>query len=315
MFASSRSRKDMRASENYNSHTLRTMRTFEFGCDLSLSREGLLVIHDRYRLCSRLLAYLTFPEDLDRRYQFLATREALFLQHEFDRWDKAERECAHLHPDANDGLAAPDRNRQQHRAVDITRLIFAHFRTFGGGFGPLAAAAYDKPLGKLLERELDAALLCGYRLLLTAAMAANHSDVLRSGASLGKATALVAQIFEKSEKTIKAAWSSHHSVAHLAAAAVYIALKERESNCTAEEPTIRSILEHTEDLLQLTQDFFAFAIAFRAHHSSSIKLDGDALWRLPFSLPSRSLKPHLWPLSKEQLAYLHVERWAPAPPE
>lgn len=291
------------------------MRTLDFGCDLSVSREGTLIVHNRHRLCSRLLAYLTFPEDLDRRTQFLATREALFLQHELDRLDKAERECAHLHPDGNDGFAAPVSNRQQHRAVDTTQPIFAHFRTFGGGFGPLAAAAYDKPLAEQLERGLVAAWLTGYRLLLAAAMAANHSDVLRSGASLGKATALVAQICEKSEKTIKAAWSSHHSVAHLAAATVYIALKERESNSAAEEPTIRSILEHTEDLLQLTQDFFEFAIAFRAHHSSSMKLDGGTLWRLPFCLPSRSLKPHLRPLAIEQLAYLHTQRWAPAPPD
>ena len=293
------------------------MRTLDFGYDLSVSREGTLVVHNSYRLCSRLLAYLTFPEDLDRRNQFLATREALFLQHEFDRLEKAERECAHSNPDANEGLAAPVEDGPQQRAFERTQLMFEHFRTFGGGFRPLAAAANDKPLAERLERGLEAAWQSGYRLLLAAAMAANHSDILRRGASLGKATALVAQIFRKSEKTIKAAWCSHHSVAHLAAAAVFIALKEHESNSTtaAEEPTIRSILEHTEDLLQLTQDFFEFGITFRAHHSSSMKLDGDALWRLPFSLPSRSLKPHLRPLSNEQLAYLHLERWAPAPPD
>ena len=291
------------------------MRTLDFGCDLSFSREGVLVIHDRYRVCSRLLAYLTFPEDSKRRNQFLATREALFLQHEFDRLERTERRDAGSEQEANQEPPMLGGESQQQFSFERAQLIFSHFRTFGGGFGPLAVAAYEKPLDEQLEGGLDAALLCGYRLLLTSAMAANHSDVLRSGASLGKATALVAQIFEKSEKTIKAAWRSHHGVAHLVAAAVYIALKERESNSAAEEPTIRSTLEHIEDLLQLTQDFFAFAIAFRAHHSSSIKLDGDALWRLPFCLPARSLDPHLEPLSNEQLAYLHVKRWAPAPPD
>jgi len=162
------------------------MRTLDFGCDVSISREGLLIIHDRYRLCSRLLAYLTFPEDLDRRNQFLATREALFLQHEFDRAKKTERAHATSEQKANQEPAVRDGDRRQQIAVERAQLICENFRTFGGGFGPLAAAAYDKPLAERLERGLEAAMLAGDRLLFTAAMATHHDTGLRGGRAWGK---------------------------------------------------------------------------------------------------------------------------------
>lgn len=162
------------------------MRTLDFGYDLSISREGTLVVHNRHRLCSRLLAYLTFPENLDWRNQFLATREALFLQHEFNRLEKAERDSTHANAKTEESPTAAPEDGRQHLAVEKMQLICEHFRTFGGGFGPLAAAAYDKLLAERLERGLEAAILAGDRLLFTAAMATHHDTGLRGGRAWGK---------------------------------------------------------------------------------------------------------------------------------
>jgi hypothetical protein len=67
-------------------------RTLDFGQDLSLSPDGKPVVNNRPRLYSRVIAYLAFPECLERRDQFLPTCGAELLQREFDRLDNIERD-------------------------------------------------------------------------------------------------------------------------------------------------------------------------------------------------------------------------------
>jgi hypothetical protein len=317
---SSRSRKDMRTGDDRNPHETHTMRTFDFGCDLSLSPKGTRVVCNRHRLCLRLLAYLTFPEDAEQRHQVLAVREALFLQREFDRLEKAERECAHSQLEGKKGPVASREGGQQHLAVEKIKLIRENFQIFGGGFGPLAAAAYDKPLAERLERGLEAATLAGDRLLFTAAMARHHDNDLRGGASLGKATDLITQLNSESEgptskNPINAAWQSHRNVAHLSAAAGWIERKMRQRNSTPanEEIPIQLILEPTEEFLQLARDFLEFGLTFRAFRSPETILDKESVWHLPFNLGARPLERVLPPLPDEQLRYLREVRRAPIP--
>ena len=296
------------------------MRTLDFGCDLSLSRDGTLVVHNRHRLCSRLLAYLTFPEDLGRRNQFLAKRGAEFLQHELDRLDEGARECAQANPDAKDRRSVSHEDRQQQLAVEKSRLICAHFRTFGGGFGPLATAADDKPLRGRLDRGLEAAIRTGERLIFTAVMATHHDNDLDGGASLGKATDLIAHLNSKSEgptskNPINEAWQSHRNVAHLAAAAAWMERIMRRQNAIPanEEIPILTILLQTEGFLRLAFDFLTFGLTFRVFRSPETILDEDSVWRLPGNPDTRPLERILPPLPRDLITYLRDVRRAPIP--
>jgi len=118
-----------------------------------------------------------------------------------------------------------------------------------------------------------------------------------------------------SKNPINEAWQSHRNVAHLSAAAGWMERKMRQRNATPpnEEIQIRLILEHTEELLQFAQDFFAFGLAFRVVRSPEAILDKESVWRFPFNLVARPLERVLPPLPDDLFKYLKDVRRAPTP--
>ena len=126
------------------------MRTLDFGQDLSLSPDGKLVVHNRPRLYSRIMAYLAYPECLERRNEFLATCGAELLQREFSL-DDVEQYVLHRDPESMDDADVSRKHLQQHRASLSVQLLKENFLAFGGGFGPSAAAASRRPLPDSLK--------------------------------------------------------------------------------------------------------------------------------------------------------------------
>jgi hypothetical protein len=194
---------------------------------------------------------------------------------------------------------------------------------FGGGFGPSRAAAFGKPLETSLNAGLWDATLAGYQLLFTAIMAVHHNEDLagkRGGASLNKAASLMASLggkngWPKSEGRLKEAWRRHKTVAHLAAAAVCVGRKIYRSRLIAEniEAPTGFIVEHAEEVLQLTQDFLEFGVTFHVIRSAEKIMDGETIWHLPVDLPARPRARVLPRLSDEQLSYLKDVYRAPVP--
>lgn len=297
------------------------MRTLDFGQDLSLSAEGTLVVNNRPRLYSRIIAYLAFPECLERRYEFLVTCGAELLQREFSL-DAVEQYVLHRDHESMDDAEALRKNLQQRLACLNLLLLKENFLDFGGGFGPAEAVASRRPLPESLNAGLWHATLAGYRLLFTAIMAVHHDNELRAGAGLGKATDLIVWLGRKSDllksrNPVMEAWQSHKNVAHLAAAAVCIGRKIYRSRLTANSVQVPTdfIVEHLEEFIRISQDFLDFGLFFKSPKWTQTIFDRDTVWRLPVRLASRPLEPDLPRLSAEQLEYLITKRWAPAPPE
>ncbi len=299
------------------------MRTFDFGEDLSISSDGKLIVNNRPRLCARIIAYLAWPECAERRDQHLATGAAKHMHHVFEGLDVVARDLPHGVHESNDGADYLCQDPQHLIAIKKMQILQENFAIFGGGFAPLAEAAFNEPLQDLLDSGMHHAALAGERLLLTARMAAYHAKDLRRGASLNKATDLLAWLRSKyqepkSRNPIMEAWNGHKNVAHLAAAAVVIGaaiLRSRPTANGTEVPTVTILttLKHTEQFVQLSQDFLDFGLTFKSFGLTQTILDGETVWHLPVDLPSRPLERVVWPLSNEEFEYLHTKRWAPVP--
>ena len=296
------------------------MPTFDFGQDLSLSSDGTLVVNNRLGLRSKILAYLAFPESAERRTQFLAACGAQYVQQVRDQLDKVERECVQGDPQSLDDAEASRKHLQNHHAFLMDQLGNENVLPFGGGLGAVATAAFGESLETSVNAGLRAASLAGYRLLLTASMAVHHDKDLPGGASPSKAADLIVWLGGKSKVLkstypVMAAWRSHKTVAHLAAAAILMGcvLRSAAPPTRSLEIPLRMVLENTEEFLKLSQDFLDFGLTFKACRSTKTILDGKSVWSLPVRVASLPLKPALFPLSDEQLSFLKDVRRAPVP--
>jgi hypothetical protein len=292
------------------------MRDLDLAHAVTLDPEQQLCIADPFRLRHCIIAYLAWPENPAERDTYLrvcATQDLSLRLAQIKDGETLLRN--QLCPSDDDGAArlASVLNSVKGRLV-VSALPDV------GDFGAVAdVALHNDALETELKREMLRASLAGHRLLYTAMMAVHHADRLRGGASLGKATALLAHHREshgqaKTENPVDDAWKSHKHIAHLAAAVV---LYDRWLDTNVALPTLapdaadevvaeqdRAFRGNLEAVMIVSQSFLEFGLSFAADRSPQACLDKDLAYQWPVACGSRRIEELVPPLTEDDLAFL-----------
>ena len=292
------------------------MRTLDLQDDLYLNADGKPAVAHQARLCLRLQAYMAWPEDQVSRTQFLAANGARMMGNLLPIIDKVRDDLLKTDLPTID----MDPKLKVRILADIfkTKTTEELFTIHGGGFNPVAdAALHEPPRANSFDYGHQQARLAGHRLLFTAMMHIHHRHQLRGGASLSKATDLLAhkrkQIGQAgTTKPIFAAWKTHQSVAHLAATALLI---EYDMRCAGgqdagtEHPKKGPLSQLLIHRCCISQALLDFGLSFVADRSEQPCLDPNLAYRFPVTLPAIDLAKVLPPLDEEDLDFLAVARW------
>lgn len=255
-----------------------TMPTIDFHENLILDDNRQLAARDPVKLAFQVLAYLAWPDDPRRRFDdALVTFERLMMDESGDE----DGELLHLMRCAF--------------AFESERVTRKHLAAFDGGFEALTEAANGGSMRALLAAGLKRAELAGYQFFFLWVMAEGHNDGLNGGASLKKASALLEHVRSnagtaKSDYAIDAAWQSHQSIAHVAAAAMFTSLAVRGQ---FDEPSSKpaaglpAFLAHPALTLAYAARLQAFGLDFRARRARRSVLDQAKTWRIPFADEAR----------------------------
>ncbi len=286
------------------------MHTFKLP-DLMLGADGKLTIDDPKRLGMTLNAYLAFPGDELLRTEFLAAFEAHRNAVSRPTIDWTERFLLDTFVEQQEFSESAVKYAAENMRNKLLEIFFSQ----GGGFAPAAGAALSRDalfeLGKAGRRR---AAIAGAVLLYTHVLNRFHNDELRGGSSVGKAQDLLIMWEEEQgkrlSKTVVAnAWSSHRSVAHVAAADILKPMSRMNwwSHTEYAEQSQRASML---DFLGLTESLRIFGTSFRPERSPHPCLDPGTTLRYEFNVPPLDHTPHLRAIYKELLDRLILERWA-----
>jgi hypothetical protein len=221
-----------------------------------------------------MTGYLAWPNDEDRRNSFVATCLA--------RIDLA-------------GVEKP--------SVDSQEL--APF----GGVGAIAKAAFDQ-----LSREIAQVdrkwLMVADIFQMIVDMAHDERAMLRRGPSISKAIDLCElEKVMRGHSQLRGAWSEFRDVAHLVAAAAYLAYESLVHARAVEEATLlNSIWLAPDAVLALAQGLQVFGLQPRTIQKEQPILRPDKLWRIPGTHGPKDPFIVFRRLTDEQLAFLTSRR-------
>ncbi len=243
----------------------------------------------------RLTAYLAWPNDENRRRQYLATLGATTL-HGFESL-RASRTA--------DILPQPVR--------EAKNRVFSEVFLRHGGYGTVSEAPGMGRLKKLMGEAAPRWYVAGTVLCLIMTIHKHHSEIRRGG-SVNKAVYLIEQhsegLVRKNRKDLLASWAVSKPVAHLCAAIVHLSERAFHTNGNI---SVRHLFgEGIGDLLAAAREFQDFATTYRAHGQKGPLLEPSEIFTVAPSLTLPTVMIDLTPLPPQQLAALGKYR-APVP--
>ncbi len=243
----------------------------------------------------RMAAYLAWPNDENRRRQYLATLGATTL-HGFESL-RASRTA--------DILPQPVREAENR--------VFSEVFLRHGGYGTVSEAPGMGRLKKLMGEDTRHWYVAGTVLCLIMTIHKHHSEIRRGG-SVNKAVYLIEQHSEgrvrRNRKDLLASWAGSKPVAHLCAAIVH--LRERAFHTNGNYSMRHLFGEGIGELLAAARHFQDFATTYTAHGQKGPLLKPSEIFMVPALLRLPRLVIDLTPLPPKQLVTLTNYR-APVP--
>lgn len=253
----------------------------------------------------RLLAYMAWPNDPERRRQYLATIGAEVL---------ADMHAKEPHHFAGYGLGEIDADSWAGIRKNVIEGMAAKYFHPHGGFGAVAAAPGISALQAELEANAPSWCATGQLLYTIRSIDRFHGDV-RGGASVHKAVELLER-FIKAEDAIKdrtrimKAWARYKPVAHLCAAyteAMAIAVMYRgavEKDIMDGAPFF-SGLGRT---LAVARDYQNFMTTFVPQAQRTPLVPEESVLKVPAGLVLHELPASIGPLPDNMLSTLRSYR-------
>lgn len=255
----------------------------------------------------RTWAAMAWPDDAERRDQFMATLGALAIDH----LRNAKLDAA------GGGL---DR-----AALEVSRSrVIAQYHKHAflpyGGEGTVAHAPGWSALIAEIGKHAPKWWATGSILILVRVMHEQHQADLtaRRGASVLKAVEWIERTVNSphvphNRKDVLAAWSSFKSVAHLCAAFLMIREACHQQNPDAPEEAYMVLVTQTFFrsfwwFIDAARQFQDFGLSFRSHGQMGSMLNASTLWRIPDGLGLEPARINLQPMPEEQLAILRNYR-------
>lgn len=241
----------------------------------------------------RLASYLCWPENEAVRIGFLASNGVQFLEalRSETRRDYAKYPQLRPHFDATykDWF---DTQRTQ------------KFEAFGGGYGPVSLRGFNDYVSEIAKAH-QSWEIAGFILLVVLQMFEHHQDVLRGGASIGKAIDLLEDRGIYNKDQINKAWSRNRDVAHICGAAMLVSMRVPPDAWETQGYDLwNAICFVTIDVLLLAKALENFGLAYVPHGRREPLLTPTSIWRLPDTVPFIKDAVKTGPMPAKDLAFL-----------
>jgi hypothetical protein len=250
----------------------------------------------------RLFAYISWPNDQQRRDEFLATLNAKSIS-------------------ALQGLTLPDKLTNLNPSVPVSAVneIWEESKTevldrividAKGQLGLLAEAPGLDALVNETEKNVRGWITAGYILFMVFLMDKFHSKELRGGASVSKAVELLENHsgtnIPGNRKDIMNCWSDFKPVSHFGAALNILSVAMQ-----GDAGALGNLFNEAPGrILSIAKVFQEFGLRFKAHGKAASILPDVSTWTIPedFLLPTSPL--NFEPLSAENLEILKAYKAA-----
>ncbi len=306
------------------------MRELEFDDCVSL-QAGRPSIENPLRFRECLMAFVAWPEDADSREAYLTAHKAKALACDLSTMEDCHSKLLSNPKTAGEDLQPPV--AEELRKIR-NRMIAERFHD-SREFGVLAAASLkDAALSDDFLAQFAKARLAGQRLSMTASMSVHHEHQLRGGASLSKATSLLAHHRglrgeAQTTNSIMAAWASHKHIAHLAAAVELVdvfaqtifGLPVQRNSPQPWQDSIEAGDKFCEDIkcnlrtiMSVAQELLDFGLGFEPKHApkGQYALDKSKAYKCPFRSRRIDISKLLLRLTADDLSFLEGHFTDPA---
>ena len=247
---------------------------------------------------TRVLAYMTYPDDPVMRTQGLAASGASII----GNLEARKEEFLEL----GKALNLPSGFSVEKYWVSCMAESKEHnFSVHDGGYRAVAMGSGLPGFSNDAERAERDWMICGNLFLTIKVLHDFHQDDLRLGASIGKAISYLEEFTRLNRDQLDKAWTGKKKVATLCAALLVLNTTIDSDGWEIENPSgIFPILFCTHELLALAKGLEHFATTFKSHGRQIPLVDPSDLWMVPRNLDIHPAAIGLKPLEDEQLTWL-----------